>query len=275
MTATPALERTITTYLEGRERSDQPENIHTDAVALEMGYRGGLVYGTSVYGWATPLIMDLLGEPWLRGGWADVRVLRPVYAGEQLTIAATPAPDGAYQVDARDGHGRVRVAITVGLGSAAWLEDHHRSGRLDVEPLPSPRPLLRLETAPVGTDLPALRAGARDRLASLFDEASARERGPIVVDGREVQSPASFAGRMTWYTHACWDYAGPSLHARSLVQHLGVVDAGEPVTVTGRLRAVYERNGHHYSETDGVIFAADGREAALTRHTSIFHVAKR
>jgi hypothetical protein len=41
------------------------------------------------------------------------------------------------------------------------------------------------------------------------------------------------------------------------------------------LSGAYERNGNHYAETDGVIFGADGREVALTRHTSIFQAAKR
>jgi hypothetical protein len=120
-----------------------------------------------------------------------------------------------------------------------------------------------------------LRAEARDRLTTMFDEATSRGRGLLVVDGRPVQSPAAILGRMTWYVHAVWEYPGAALHARSLVQYLDVLDFDETVTVAGHLSGTYERNGNHYAETDGVIFGADGREVALTRHTSIFQAAKR
>jgi hypothetical protein len=267
--------RRLQTYLTGTERQDQPENIHTDTVAREMGYKGGLVYGTSVFGWATPLILEALGQDWMRDGWADVRILRPVYAGEELTISLEPADGGAFAMQATGPDGKVRTAAAVGRGRGAWLAGHHRSQRLTVEPAPDPRPLLKLATAPVGTDMPMLRAEARDRLATMFNEASTHGTGPLIVDGREVQSPASVCGRMTWYTHACWDYAGPSLHARSQVQYLDVLGIDEPVAVAGHLVSAYERNGNHYIETDGVLYGADGREVALTCHTSIFHVAKR
>ncbi len=275
MTAPTTAVRQITAYLEGTDRQDQPQNIHTDAVAKEMGYRGGLVYGSSVFGWATPLILDALGADWMRNGWADLQVLRPVYNGEDLTISLTPAEDGAYRVEAAGPEGKPRIAATVGLGRGSWVGSHTRSQRLTVEPLPDPRPMLLLETAPVGADLPMLQAKARDRLANMFNEASTHGHGPLIVDGREVQSPASICGRMTWYTHAVWDYPGPSLHARSFVQFLDVLDIDEPVTVAGHLSNAYEKNGNHYGETDGIIFGADGREVALARHASIFVVAKR
>lgn len=275
MTAPATAVRQITAYLEGTDRQDQPQNIHTDAVAKEMGYKGGLVYGSSVFGWATPLILDALGTEWMRNGWADLQVLRPVYNGEVLTISLTPAGDGAYRVEAVGPEGKPRIAATAGLGRGAWVAGHTRSQRLTVEPPPDPRPMLMLETAPVRTDLPMLQAQARDRLANMFNEATTHGHGPLIVDGREVQSPASICGRMTWYTHAVWDYPGPSLHARSFVQFLDVLDIDEPVTVAGHLSNAYEKNGNHYGETDGIIFGADGREVALTRHTSIFVVAKR
>lgn len=267
--------REIVTYLEGTARQDQPTNLHTDVAAQKMGYRGGLVYGTSVFAWATPLVLESLGTEWMRDGWADLRILRPVYAGEALTITLAPDEDGGQRVEATGPEGKVRVGATVGRGRGPWLAAHQRSRRLTPEPAPDPQPRLTLATAPVGSDLPMLRAEGRDRLANLFNEASTRGNGPLILDGRTVQSPASVCGRMTWYTHAVWDYAGPALHARSQVQYLDTLEIDEPVTVAGRLTNAYERHGNHYCETDGIVFGADGREVALTRHTSIFHVAQR
>ncbi len=275
MTASPSRVRQITTYLEGTGRQDQPKNLHTDAAARDLGYRGGLVYGSSVYAWATPLIVDVLGDAWLRSGWADLRILRPIYAGETLTITLSETVDGSHLAEARGPEGKVRVAADVGLGTGAWVAGHHRSQRLIPEPAPDPRPRITLETAPVGSDLPMLQVEAHDRLARMFREATNRERGPLLVDGREIQSPASICGRMTWYVHAVWDYPGAALHVRSQVQHRGLLDIDEPVCVAGHLHSVYDRNGNHYAETDAVIVGAGGHEAALIRHTSIFQAARR
>ncbi len=139
------LERRLTAYLDGADRDDQPENIHTDAVAREMGYRGGLVYGTTVYAWATPLILEALGEDWLRDGWADLQVRRPLYAGDDLTIRLEEADGGAFELSAVCEDGRPRLLGTVGRGRGPWLADHVRSQRLEVEPHPDPRPRITLD----------------------------------------------------------------------------------------------------------------------------------
>ena len=67
----------------------------------------------------------------------------------------------------------------------------------------------------------------------------------------------------------------PAIHAKSQKQHRARAEAGQTLTVAGRMVAAYERKGHHYYEADGVIAAEDGTELALIRHTSIFCVAKR
>jgi hypothetical protein len=274
MTVPPMLERSLFAYMPGADREDQPENIHTDKVAKALGYRGALVYGTTVHAWSVPLVVEALGDDWMRDGWVDLSIRRPIYTGERLHITLEPGEAGAFLLGVRGDDGGSKVAGVVAKGTGAWTVDHVRSKRLEVESLPNPRPLITLETAPVGEDLPCLRAEPHDRLASLFEEATEYERGALLAHGRRVLSPAAISGRMTWYVHAVWDYAGPALHTNSQVQYLDFVDPNEPLTVAGHFRDAFERNGHHYSVTDGTVFGADGREVALTRHSSIFKVAK-
>lgn len=274
MTVPAKLERSLSAYMPGADREDQPENIHTDKVAKSLGYRGALVYGTTVYGWSVPLIVEALGDDWMSDGWADLGIRRPIYTGDRLHITLEPGPGGAFVMAACGDDGGAKVSGVVGKGTGAWTADHVRSKRTEVESLPNPRPLITLEAAPVGEDLPCLRAEPHDRLTNLFQEATEYEHGVLMARGRRVLSPAAISGRMTWYVHAVWDYAGPALHTSSQVQYLDFVDPDEPLTVAGHFRDAYERNGHHYSITDGVVFGADGREVALTRHGSIFKVAK-
>ncbi len=269
------IEHKITAYMKGTDQ-DRPDNIHTDVGAKKMGYAGGLVYGTTVYAWSTPYIVDALGEAWLASGWADFFVRRPIYVGDSLTIQLIEQTDPeTFSLQAIGADGKPRIDGFVGLGRCPTLADHARSTRLDLEPLPSPQPRITLEDAPIGKDLPYLQSEANDRFAVMFTEATEHERGELLLEGRHILAPAAITGRMTWYVHAVWDYGGPALHTRSQVQHLDTADFAEPLSVAGHFKDAFEKNGHHHSTTDGIVFGADGRELALTRHGSIFKVAPR
>ena len=76
--------RRITAFLDGEDRPDIPNPIHSTGVARQYGFAGPLVGGVTVYGWLVPPILDLLGDAWLESGWADVRFRRPVYPGDDL-----------------------------------------------------------------------------------------------------------------------------------------------------------------------------------------------
>src|SRR3546814_414705 len=153
MTTSQSAERRITVYMEGAERTDAPDNIHTDAGAQKMGYRGGLVYGTTIYAWATPLILDCLGERFLSEGWADFFVKRPVYVGDDLTIRLEQQGADTYALVALREDGKSSIEGSVGLGACPTLDDHVRSQRIAIEPPPDQWPRITRWSAPSGTDL--------------------------------------------------------------------------------------------------------------------------
>ncbi len=58
--------------------------------------------------WSHGNPVDVLGDAWLRSGWADLRILRPIYAGETLTITLSETVDGSHLAEARGPEGKVR-----------------------------------------------------------------------------------------------------------------------------------------------------------------------
>ncbi len=86
-------------------------NIHTDIeVARKAGLRDTLAQGMMEFLYATELLTTFFGAAWFTTGWQKMKFLKPVYAGERLTIRGavtgeTPEADG------------VRVALEV------WVED--------------------------------------------------------------------------------------------------------------------------------------------------------
>ena len=81
--------------------------------------------------------------------------------------------------------------------------------------------------------------------------------------------PGWIAARMTPFIKHSYRY-GPSIHARSRIQHLAPARVGSGVTVAGHFLRAYEDNGHRYAEYDGSVISEFGVEMARIRHTTIF-----
>jgi acyl dehydratase len=76
------------TYLvAARNFSTANENkIHSDDVARTYGFTGALVPGVAVYGHVTYPLVERFGAAWLSGSIGSVRLIKPTYHGDQLTI---------------------------------------------------------------------------------------------------------------------------------------------------------------------------------------------
>ena len=134
-----------------------PNPIHAEDGASCAGYAGALVAGVRTYGWVAEAVVEALGPGWLDGGWADVTLRRPVYAGDVVTImvgppgSATGGSDaaGARTVRAAAGE-RVVLDGAVGLGPASWARDINPPAPGPALDPPALRPTYTIDSAPVG-----------------------------------------------------------------------------------------------------------------------------
>lgn len=270
-------ERQLVAFLADPD-SRNGRSIHTNTTARDYGYRAALITGGVVYGWCVPLILETLGEGWIENGWAEINYRRPVYPDDALHERLEPAGEGAYHFTVTKGDGEVCLSGAVGLGEGELVRDHVRSARRAVEPKLDPQPVLTLDIAPVGQELPALAFQTERDPAKRPSEIhpTAGRTPALLLRDRPVISPAQISALGSWYGHAQYDYGpGPSIHTATRTQYQGIVEAGELLTIAGYCRDAYERKGHHYWVTDITILAGDGREVARNRHTTIFHVGKR
>jgi RimJ/RimL family protein N-acetyltransferase len=270
----PLAERELTAWLDGPDRPDISNPIHSTAVARTYGFRGPLVGGVSVYGWCVPVILQALGDRWLSDGWIDLAFRRPVYPGDRLTIAISESESGGRLLQVHNQDGEACLRGSLGLGRAAWLDELALPVRRQAEPRPAQLPELTLDVAPVGQDLRPMPHEYRpETMAAYLDEklqdADPRWRGPGAL-----LHPGWIAAQMTPMLHHSYDY-GPAIHTRTQAQHLSLAFADQTVTFAGGFVQAFERKGDHYAVIDGVMLGADGAELARLRHTTIFHVAPR
>ena len=253
-----------------------PNPIHAEDGASGAGYAGALVAGVRTYGWVTEAVVEALGLEWLDGGWADVTLRRPLYAGELVTITVGPSGSagaeaaGARPVSATVGD-RVVLDGTVGLGPASWAEDIDPPAPGPALDAPAARPTYTIDTAPVGTPLRPLGIYVSAHAARRFSlDELGQTSSQIPLDRLH---PSFLAARIAPLTRHNFTY-GPTIHVRTQIQHRRPARIDQEVVVGARIVEVYERKDHWYQVLDGLVVGGGAGpgcpELARIRHHTIF-----
>jgi len=69
---------------------DSANKIHGDEIAKQYGFKGGLVPGVTLSAYLAQPAIVAWGEEWLAHGFAHVKVIAPVYDGEQFDVQVIP-----------------------------------------------------------------------------------------------------------------------------------------------------------------------------------------
>jgi len=272
MTRAAGVELVVEAFLDNEDSDDIINPIHSSGFARRHGFRGALIGGVTVWGWATPAILEALGDGWLDRGWADFAFRQPTYPGDRLTIRVRPGESGASSVTMTNQDGVDCVVATVGLGDAPWLGELMSPERCDAAPAPDPKPRLLLDAAPVGRDLVPLAQRMFLDDAREYVRVSQRTNDPRFIGERPRIHPGWLAGRFEDLLRH--HFAIPaSMHTRSRVQHLAPAWAGQTIVSAARMVEAYERKGHHFGVFDCLVLGDGRRELARIRHTTIFRIA--
>ncbi|MFN8616883.1 MAG: GNAT family N-acetyltransferase [Dehalococcoidia bacterium] len=266
-----AAERQIVAFLDGEDSPTISNPIHSTEVAAQYGFRGALVGGVTVYGWFTPPLIEVLGERWLRDGWADVRFRRPTFPGDLMTARVELGGAGAATVAMLNPEGVATIEGSAGTGKAPWFDELTAPAGRAAEPKPAEVLSLTLESAPTGQLLRPMLVRWSTEEASAYAEHLQKDTSGRFNGARALAHPGWIAARMTPMLKHSYGY-GPAIHIRTQVQHLAPAPAGQAFTMEGKFLRAYEQNGHHVAELDGSLMSEAGEELARLRHTTIFRI---
>jgi hypothetical protein len=255
---------------------DAVENkIHEDALARELGFRGGLVPGVTVYAWMTHPVVAALGPEWLERGTFRARFASPVYFEEPIAICATVSSAGpeevAIDVQAVNGAG-VACAMAQMALPARRSDGAPDPARYPKVPLPADRP-------PVSREILASRT-ALGSPELLVDEATARaflervsEPLPLYAGAGAPAHPGLYLDQANRALSRSV-VVSPWIHVESEGRHLGLLRVGERLETRARIERLFERKGHEFVELD-VLALADGRRpVAAIRHVAIYQLRR-
>ena len=197
--------------------------------------------GVIAYAYLTRPIVERWGRQWLDGGTIQVRFLKPVYDGDDLSAALNEEGE----VGLRNASGELCVA---GEAAPAGQADSPEAGGEPLRPivaqLSEEAALAHLEL--VSETLPIYR---RQKLAhpgwllSLAND--------VLIENIKPTTP--------------W------LHVESTVGNLAAAAWGQEVRVGGRLASRYERRGHRFCDLD-LLFEASGRPLVRMMHRAIYEL---
>ncbi len=249
-----------------------PNPIHETEGADAAGYAGALVSGIRTYGWAADTITKALGETWPESGWVDYSLRRPLFADEVLNIILEEDNDH-WSISCVAGEDEKRVVLdgTAGLGNAAWLDELEPPEPGVMQPQPESLPTYDLDHVPLRQPLNPLTVHLSSERSRLLVAQDLGLDTPHYIS-EDVEPafvhPYFLSGRMSPLTRHNFVY-GPTIHARSQIQHKREARADQDITVSAQIVDAYDRKGHWYQVLDGIVTDGEG-DVALIRHHTIF-----
>ena len=239
-------------------------SVHDDEVARRMGYRAALVPGAFLYGHFSRIAVDLWGLPWIERGAMGASFRRPVYNGDDVTVACTPGDGDAIALSMIGQDGQVAAegwiappSATPALSPADW----------PLLPLPEDRPLVAVGASPVG-----LRGGTPGAVlteAEIRESRSAFDETHPIYTSKGIAHPGLLMRRSMFEVYASFRWPGPVMLTACDARHFATVAAGARIETSSVIAETFERRGKHYVVTEELILA-NGRPAAQFRRTQIY-----
>jgi acyl dehydratase len=252
--------------------------IHDDEEAHRHGYRGGLVPGVTTWAYLCHPLVEVLGTGFVEHGSADLRLVAPVYDGDEVRVEVRRAAEGALETVAR----AVEAVASVASGgvvarATAWGQEDV-PGR-PFAPQADARPVADETSLAPGRELGTVAAAVDEALGRAYLE-TIGESLPWFED-RHVVHPGQLL-QLANRALAANVALGPWVHAGSLVRHRTLASWGDELEVRSRVHDRFERKGHHFVTLDvGIVRRPPGEGPEVVyeavcevRHTAIYRLAR-
>jgi acyl dehydratase len=251
--------------------TESDNRIHSDEVARQYGFSGGLVPGVTVFAYMTRPVLDAFGEDWLRHGTIGGRFLQPVYEGEEVRAEASVGDDDA---------GRPTAAVTVqkpdGEVAATGI------ATVPTESVPAPEPdTYAVAPWPAAKEPAGERSLAAGRVLGTFEVTCkpqyAEQYLEIVSDDHPLYRQGfAHPGWLLQLANLAFSQQirlGPWIHVESDVTAFAPVMVGDRIEVRPRVADRFDRKGHRFVALD-MLYVVDGRAVRHVLHTAIWEIRR-
>jgi hypothetical protein len=252
--------------------------IHSDEVARQHGFRGGLVPGITVYAWLVEPAIQVWGLDWLARGEASVVLRKPVYDGGGFRVDVTRELLGTHYRNESPAflctvHDDANVLCAEGrVALQPSLEDPPEPRGDPPAPAPDARPDASRAV------LEGLRESGLGAFSTVWkgEGENARYRRdledmPDLVrpDRAGWAHPGFGLGLANWVLSANVRL-GPWIHVESRVRHFAPLAFGSEVVVEARVTDLFARGGHEFVDLDVSVFGKADIPILSAFHRAIY-----
>lgn len=248
------------------EASDN--RIHSDEMAKKYGFRGALVPGVTVYGYLTHPLTAAHGERWLEGSAFELRLIKPAYHGDALSISG--GADGVqHTLTCHNGEGTLLATLEGDLGE----QQPHGPWQTPPSEKPHERVEIAWDAIDVDSALPAmhLRPEPADNAACCE---LLRDEQPLWSTGERPPVHPLYLARVTNLAFSRHWFMPAWIHVGTHFRHLRVIRLGDDVEVRTIPVEKWTRRGHQFARLY-IAMLTGGTPALEAEHTAIFRVAER
>jgi hypothetical protein len=247
--------------------STQSENrMHSDDVARQFGYKGGLVPGVTVFAHMTQPLVARYGEAWLARGTAYVSFSKPAYEGELLSIHIADTGDGTHTLTCVNEQAMELARMSATLPAAPATAD----ARSDITSVPpqQTRPTVSWDLMEIGKPFPAL-AWTPTREENLEWCRACHDDLPLYRDGTAPLLHPGLILRQANYILRKRFIIPAWIHAASRVTFFDASRVGCAYDVRAIPEEKWNHKGHEFVRLY-VAVRRDQRTVAEIMHTAIF-----
>jgi acyl dehydratase len=239
--------------------TESANKIHDDAVARNLGFRGGLVPGVDVYAYLCHVPADAWGVDWLTRGTMTARFLSPVYDGDDVTVSGPL--DELVLHDSAGGLCATGAAALPDTAATPPSADDWPDFECDGNRTPASADAFA--SIPLGY----LEVGFHADAAQAYLD-DIREQSPVFR--RDGYAHPGWLLRYCNFVLTSNFVLGPWIHVESTAQFFSPLVDGERLQTRARVTGTSEKGGHRFVDL-GILQLADGtRPVARVAHRAIY-----
>jgi hypothetical protein len=243
---------------------DSSNRIHSDEVAREFGFKGGLVPGVTVSSYLTHPAVEAWGMDWLSRGRAHVVVGKPLYDTYQFRVDLSGETEQSYHAILSDQEG------TQCANGFIEIPDS-----LPAPPVMRGDPVLQKDhPIPQATrqEMEKLKAEGMYALPARWDDGNnmatylrARGQMPELLrfDGGAYANTSYMLGLTNWVL-AGNAYMNPWIHLQTDSQFFAPVPDGSELICECRVADLFEKKGHEFVDVIVDVYIRQSRQAVMS-----------
>ena len=252
------------------QATESENKIHSDEVAKQHGFRGGLVPGVTVYAYLVHPAVVAWDFDWLSRGAAEIVLRKPVYDGDLVRVQCKADGLRAYQAEVIDPDDTVcaagRIWVPDSIPEAPPRRGDPPAPARDKRPEGTRTTLERLRE----TGLGSLRLEWRGEPPyDRYTKDMADMPRVLRPDKQGFAHPGVMLGLANLVLSSNVDL-GPWIHAQSEVRHCAPVPLGSTLLVEAVITDLFERRGHEFVDLDVAAFIDPDRPALTASHRAIY-----